>query len=182
MHFAREIRIRIVGTELTHFITVRQVSGFFHRIINRRIAMLEFQLAGNLSFRRIRGKIDRTIIREGFPNRQRIYVIGIIYPLETLVKTRIMQTVIQIVHCLLCRHMTTERTAVRNVAQHTRLVFIPRQPIKVLFITVPVKHRLGCELHGKHDFGISLVADIPQGREVFLKSKNTTVDHLLGIV
>ena len=87
MHFAREIRISIVSTQFPHLVTIRSKPCFLHRIINRRIAMLEFQLALYLPFRRIRRKIDVSVIRKRLPNRQRAYIICIVDPFETLIKT-----------------------------------------------------------------------------------------------
>ena len=52
----------------------------------------------------------------------------------------------------------------------------------MLLVTISVKHRLGCELHGKHSFGVPLILDIPQRGEVFLQSISSTVDHLLSII
>ena len=93
-----------------------------------------------------------------------------------------MQPVVQIIHSLLGSHMTAERTTIFNVTQHTGLVFIPRQPIKMLFVTISIEHRLCCKLHGKHGLGIPLILDIPQRGEVFLQRVSPTVDHLLCII
>ena len=93
-----------------------------------------------------------------------------------------MQAVVQIVHRFWGGYVAAVWTAVGNITQHAGLVFIPGQPEKMLFIAITVKHRLCRELHGKHNFRIALIADIPQGSKIILQRKSPAIDHLFCII